>query len=95
LKYTEFALFEGLKEVRSGKKINDISKKIDDCARHYGLSPVKEFTGHGIGKELHEDPYIPNFNMPSNDLTILSGMTLAIEPILNFGTDESYVMEDG
>lgn len=92
---TQKALYAGLKVVKSGIKLNDICKAIESVAisNHYGV--FKCLTGHGVGKHLHEDPYIPNYsNSESKDIIIKSGMTLAIEPMFSMGTSEVWLLED-
>src|SRR5574344_637253 len=92
---TQKALYAGLKVVKNGIKLNDICKAVESVAikNHYGV--FKCLTGHGVGKHLHEDPYIPNYsNSESEDIIVKTGMTLAIEPMFSIGTDEVWLLDD-
>jgi len=93
MKWTEEALFEGLKAVKPGNKIIDISRNIEIYAKSHELGIVKELSGHGIGKKLHEDPTIPNFVYEEGP-TLEKGMTIAIEPMLNLGSADIYILDD-
>ena len=91
---TKEAFYAGVKKVKDGATISDISKAISSYAHGCGLSVVEELVGHGIGKEMHEDPEVPNFD--TGDKTILkAGMVIAIEPMLNLGAKDVYVADDG
>jgi len=85
LKHTKEALFQGIKQVKPGNTVNDISKAIEDYANQQNLGIVKELVGHGIGKKVHEPPDVPNYTRPSSDIKLKPGMTIAIEPMLNLG----------
>lgn len=90
---TKNAFYEGVKQVKEGARICDISRAIEKYAHEHGLSVVEELVGHGIGSAMHEKPDIPNFN--TNDYTKLkAGMTIAIEPMLNLGSKHIYVEDD-
>ncbi len=82
---TKKALYIGLSKVRNGVKIGDISHAIESFAHSKGLSVVEELVGHGVGSSIHEDPDIPNFGEPNKGKILKSGMTIAIEPMLNLG----------
>lgn len=86
---TEQALYEGIKQVRPGARIGDISYAIMSYAHSHGLSVVEELVGHGIGTEMHESPDVPNYGKPNTGMVLKKGMTIAIEPMLNLG--ELYV----
>ncbi|MGL4662144.1 MAG: type I methionyl aminopeptidase [Culicoidibacterales bacterium] len=94
LEVTEQALMESLKAVKSGNMVSDVSKVIQTCVESQGLSIVKEFTGHGVGRELHEDPIVFNYYEPLEDAKLLSGMTIAIEPIVAVGRPSTYTLSD-
>jgi methionyl aminopeptidase len=94
LEVTEQSLYEGLKKARQGNRLTDISHAIQRYAESYGFSIVREFVGHGIGKNLHEDPQIPNYGLPNKGTLLKSGMTFAIEPMVNLGKKEVKVLED-
>ena len=95
VKVTKQAFFEGIKYAKLGFRIGDISNAIGQYIKQKGFSVVKEFQGHGIGKGLHEDPGIPNYGKAGIGPRIEPGMTLAIEPMVNFGTEEVLCMDDG
>lgn len=94
LKHTEDSLYEGLKQVREGARIGDISNAVENCAKKYKLGVVKELTGHGIGSELHEDPDVPNYGKKGIGPLLKAGMVIAIEPMLNLGTADVYLLDD-
>jgi methionyl aminopeptidase len=82
---TQGALQAGLKMVRQGNHLGDISASVQQYAESKGFAVVREYTGHGIGREMHEEPLIPNFGSPGTGPLLKKGMTLAIEPMLNAG----------
>lgn len=95
LRITEEALNLGIENAREGKRISDISYAIQSHAEKNGFSVVRTFVGHGIGRELHEEPQIPNYGSPGKGPRLKEGMTLAIEPMVNFGAYEVKVLGDG
>jgi len=95
LTVTEKALYEGISEARVGKRIYDISHAIQSCVESNGFSVVRDFVGHGIGRDLHEEPQIPNFGEPHRGPRLEKGMVLAIEPMVNQGTWEVKILPDG
>ncbi len=94
VKNTEAALYEGIKEVKPGARIGDISNAIETYAHAHGLSVVEELVGHGIGTDMHESPDIPNFGKKGTGLVLKEGMVLAIEPMLNLGSKEVCMLDD-
>jgi len=92
---TEKALFEGISKVSSGGRIGDISAAIEGYTTAHGYSVVRKFVGHGVGAGLHESPEIPNFGKPGRGARLGAGMTLAIEPMVNAGGADVYIMNDG
>lgn len=92
---TEKALYEGIKMVKPGNRIGDISNAIETYAHEHNLSVVEDYVGHGIGREMHEDPEVPNFGEPHKGPRLKEGMVLAIEPMLNLGTKETEVLDNG
>ncbi len=94
LKHTEEALFEGLKEVKPGNRIGDIGYAISEYAKKYNLGVVKELVGHGIGNHVHEDPDVPNYGKYGTGPILKEGMVIAIEPMLNLGTADVYLLDD-
>ena len=94
VRVTEECFFEGLRYAYEGNYLFDISNAIDAHARKHGYGVVRDLCGHGIGSKLHEDPEIPNYKQIRRGPKLRAGMTLAIEPMINMGTDEVWWMED-
>ncbi|MFW5892827.1 MAG: type I methionyl aminopeptidase [Bacillota bacterium] len=94
LAVTEASLFEGLRAIREGARLSDISHAVQRYAESHGYSVVREFVGHGVGSKLHEDPQIPNYGPPGKGPKLKAGMTLAIEPMVNSGGKDVLVKED-
>ena len=95
LRITKEALDLGIENAVEGKRVNDISHAIQSHAEKNGFSVVRTFVGHGIGRELHEEPQVPNYGPPGKGPRLKEGMTLAIEPMVNAGTFEVKVLGDG
>ena len=95
IEVTEEAFFAGLKYARPGCRLFDISHATGDYVEKNGYSVVKAFVGHGIGQNMHEDPQIPNYGPPGKGVRLRPGMTLAIEPMINEGTDQVVILDDG
>lgn len=95
LKVTEESLYAGIENARQDNRVSDISHSIQKHIETNGFSVVRAFVGHGIGRDLHEDPQIPNFGSPGRGPRLRSGMTLAIEPMVNEGGYEVVILEDG
>lgn len=95
IEVTERSLEEGLSVVRAGIRLGDVSSAIGSYAREHGMSVIEEYTGHGVGRRLHEDPSIPNFGHPGTGPVLKVGMTLAIEPMLAIGDPDLIILEDG
>jgi len=94
LRVAEDALYLGIQSAREGNRISDISCSIQKHVESNGFSVVRAFVGHGIGRNLHEDPQVPNFGMPGRGPRLQAGMTLAIEPMVNEGGHEVVVLDD-
>ena len=92
---TRESFFRGLVNAREGKRIYDISAAIQQYVEANGFTVVREFVGHGIGRQLHESPEVPNYGNPGRGPRLLRGMTLAIEPMVNQGTAAIRQMSDG
>ena len=90
---TKGAFYAGVKKVKEGARVMDISCAIEEYAHAHGLSVVEELCGHGIGLEMHEDPDVPNFN-DNNRTRLKAGMVIAIEPMLNLGSKEIALLDD-
>ena len=95
LRVTEESLYIGIMNAIVGNRVSDISYAIQRHVESNGFSVVKAFVGHGLGRELHEDPQIPNFGSPGRGPRLREGMTLAIEPMVNLGSHEVVVLNDG
>ncbi len=95
MQVTEGSLYAGLDMAKAGNHLSDISHAIQTYAERHGMSVVREFVGHGIGKALHEAPQVPNFGPPHQGPKLKKGMTLAIEPMINLGHKEVKVLADG
>ena len=92
---TEQSFYEAMKVARPGYRIGDIGHAVESFVISNGFSVVKEYTGHGVGAELHEEPEIPNYGWEGRGARLYPGMTLAIEPMVNAGTDKVKVRRDG
>ena len=94
MRHTEEALFEGLKKIKDGVRLGEVSNAIETYAKKYNLGIVKELVGHGVGKDIHEEPDVPNYGKKDKGPILKSGMTIAVEPMLNLGTSKVYLLED-
>lgn len=94
IEVTEKSFFEGIKMAKDGNHLHDISNAIAGYCESFGYGVVRDLVGHGIGKELHEDPQIPNFRQRRRGIKLQKGMTLAIEPMINEGTYEVSWLDD-
>lgn len=94
IEVTRQSFFEGIKFAKEGYHLNDISRAIGNYAQSFGYGVVRDLVGHGIGKNLHEDPEIPNFSMKRRGIKLQAGMTLAIEPMINIGTYDVVWLDD-
>ncbi len=89
------AFYNGISEAKDGKKLSDISHAIEETAKKYGVSVIKELGGHGVGLRLHEDPFVPNYGPPGRGPVLKAGMVLAIEPMFSAGSGAIYTKKDG
>ncbi len=94
IRVTKESFFKGIENAKVGNRLGDISHAVQVHAESHGFSVVKEFVGHGIGTNMHEDPPVPNYGPAGHGPRLRAGMTLAIEPMVNLGTDECIVLED-
>lgn len=92
---TRKSLSAGIRQMRPGNRLSDISHAIQQCAEQAGYGVVRQYVGHGIGAALHENPEIPNFGMKGRGPVLKEGMVFAIEPMINQGTWECEVLDDG
>ena len=94
LEHTEKALMAGLSVIKNGVHLGDVSHAIEEYATKHHLGVVKEPVGHGVGTKLHEDPEVPNYGVAKTGPILKTGMVLAVEPMLNLGTADVYMLED-
>ena len=95
LKVTEEALYKGIEQARAGRHLHDVSHAVQRHVEAAGFSVVRDLVGHGIGRNLHEEPAVPNFGTPGTGMILREGMTLAIEPMVNAGISQVRVSDDG
>jgi methionine aminopeptidase, type I len=94
LEHTEKSLYEGLNQVKPGNHLGDIGYAIEVYAKKHKLGVVKELVGHGIGTSVHEDPDVPNYGKKNTGIVLKEGMAIAIEPMLNLGTANIYILDN-
>lgn len=95
LDVTEQSLYKGIEQAVAGNRLQDISHAVQKHSEAYGYGVVRDYVGHGIGRSMHEDPQLPNYGIPGRGPRLKSGMTLAIEPMINLGTHEVKTLSDG
>ena len=95
LRVTEESLYKAIEQVRPGGRISDIGHAVQHHVEAYGFSVVREFVGHGIGEQMHEEPQVPNYGEPGRGPRLAEGMVLAIEPMVNAGRASVKVLADG
>jgi len=94
LEVTEKALYEGIKQMRAGNRLGDISAAIQKYVEKHGYNVPREYSGHGVGRQMHEAPQVPNYGRAGRGLVLQPGMTLAIEPMVLMGTFRTRVLPD-
>jgi len=94
MEVTRQSFFEGIKYAKAGNRICDISAAIQEYVERHGYSIVREYVGHGIGSDLHEEPSVPNYGRPGRGPRLVKGMTLAVEPMVNMGAAAIRVLDD-
>ena len=92
---TKQSFFEGMKFATKGNRVQDISHAIQTYVESNGFSVVRSFVGHGVGRQRHEEPEVPNYGAPGRGPRLLPGMTIAVEPMVNVGTYEVSILKDG
>ncbi len=92
---TRRALMAGIEMMRPGNRLGDVSAAVQRTVEQAGFSVVRQFVGHGIGRELHEEPQLPNYGTPGKGVTLKPGMVIAIEPMVNAGGYEVDILDDG
>lgn len=95
LEVTFESLNKGIDQCRIGNRISDIGNAVQKHVENHGFSVVRDYVGHGIGKAMHEEPQVPNYGRPHQGPRIVEGMCLALEPMVNMGTEEVKVLQDG
>ena len=91
---TEDSFFAGLQFCKVGCRLSDISHAVQEAAEKEGFGVIRDFVGHGVGREMHEDPQIPNYGKPGRGPRLVAGMVLAIEPMINEGTYDVYWLDN-
>jgi methionyl aminopeptidase len=94
MRVTEESLFAAIERVRPGARVGDISSTVEQYVAPYGYSVVRDFVGHGIGNQLHEEPKVPNYGTPGRGPKLKEGMVLAIEPMVNTGKPGARILRD-
>ena len=92
---TEASFYEAMKYAKAGNRVGDIGSAIENFVISHGFSVVRTYVGHGVGAELHEEPSVPNYGRAGRGVRLYSGMTLAIEPMVNAGVEDVRVLKDG
>ncbi len=95
IRVTKESFFKGVQNALHGNRVGDIGSAIDEYVTSYGYSTVKKYVGHGVGKELHEDPEVPNFGTAGRGARLYAGMTIAVEPMVNAGRAPVKELSDG
>ncbi len=95
LDVTQASLVRGIEQARAGNRLSDISFAVQSFVEMHGFSVVRDFVGHGIGRQLHEEPEIPNYGRPGQGPVLEEGMVFAIEPMVNMGTHRTRILSDG
>ncbi len=95
MKSTEESLYLAIDMVKPGVRLGDLGAAIAKYNEDNGYSVVREFVGHGVGKDLHEDPEVPNYGKAGHGIRLVAGMVIAIEPMINQGTAKVYQLDDG
>jgi methionyl aminopeptidase len=94
IEVTEQALYEGIREMRAGNHVGDISAAVQKLVEGNGFHVPREYTGHGVGRQMHEGPQVPNFGLAGRGVLLQPGMTIALEPMVMVGTHRTRVLGD-
>ena len=94
LQVTEESLYKGIEQMRSGQRAGDVSYAIQQHVESHGMHVTREYTGHGVGRQMHEGPQVPNYGTPGRGLPLRPGMTIALEPMVLLGTARTQVLQD-
>ncbi len=95
IEVTKQSFFEGVKILKEGVRLGDLGHAIQSYAESFGYGVVRALVGHGIGRDMHEDPEVPNFGKEGRGMRLRKNMTIAIEPMINLGTHDVYMLDDG
>jgi methionyl aminopeptidase len=95
MKVTEEGLYDAIEQARVGNRLGDVSAAVQERVEDAGFSVVRDFVGHGIGRNMHEDPQIPNYGVRGRGIQLRQGMVLAIEPMVNEGGYRVKILPDG
>ena len=95
LEVTERSLYVGIAQAKLGNRTEDISAAIQEYVEEHGYNVVREYTGHGVGKSMHEDPQVSNYGTRGKGIPLKKGMTIALEPMVNIGTWKTKLLDDG
>jgi methionyl aminopeptidase len=94
LEVTEQALYKGIAQIKAGNRVGDVSHAVQEYAESSGFFLTREYTGHGVGREMHEGPQVPNYGTPGRGMVLRPGLTIALEPMLLIGTARTRVLAD-
>jgi len=94
IKVTEQALYEGIRQMRAGNRVGDVSAAIQVFVEAAGFNVTREYTGHGVGRQMHEGPQVPNYGIAGRGQILRQGMTIALEPMVLVGTSQTKVLAD-
>jgi methionyl aminopeptidase len=94
LEVTEQALYIGIEQMRSGNRVGDVSAAIQEHVESHGYHVPREYTGHGVGRNMHEGPLVPNFGVKGRGMVLRPGITVALEPMVLMGTHRTRVLQD-
>ena len=94
LTVTEQSLYLGIEKMRTGNRVGDVSSAIQEHVESHGFHVTREYSGHGVGRKMHEGPWVPNYGKARRGLPFRSGMTIALEPMVLVGTDKTQVLDD-
>ena len=92
---TKQSFYEGIAQLKPGNRLGDLGYAVDSYVKKFGFSTVKRYVGHGIGQSVHESPDVPNYGTPGRGVRVCTGMVIAVEPMVNVGTDEVRELSDG
>ena len=92
---TKQSFYEGIAQLKPGNRLGDLGYAVDSYVKKFGFSTVKRYVGHGIGQSVHESPDVPNYGTPGRGVRVCVGMVIAVEPMVNVGTDEVRELSDG